>query len=59
MLTPALGARIQYIKTHEGHLGRVTGVVHNKKGKLVKVGMRCDCGSNLWLNPRDFRWVKE
>lgn len=51
MLT--VGAKVKYIKTHEGHQGTVASTVHNHKGELAKVGMRCQCGANLWLNPQD------
>ena len=56
MLT--LGSKVKYIKTHEGHFGKVSALVHNAKGTLVKVGMQCGCGSNLWLNPKDLEVVK-
>ena len=57
-----LGQRIRYIKTHEGHLGRVTSMVH-KHGDLakevVKYGIKCDCGAELSLNPRDLQTIPD
>ena len=46
-----IGDRVLYVKTHEGHRCTVTGTVYDRENRLVKVGVRCDCGSDLWLNP--------
>ena len=48
-----LGDRVRYVKTHEGHVCRVTGLVENAKSELVKVSVRCECGAALLLNPKD------
>ena len=48
-----VGAKVRYIKTHEGHLGVITGTATNEKGVLMKISMRCECGAALWLYPKD------
>lgn len=57
-LEPVVGSVVRYIKTHEGHTCRVTGTVHNDKNKLMKVAVRCECGSQLFLNPRDMELMR-
>ena len=54
-----LGTRVRYVKTHEGHVCRVTGLVENAKGQLAKVSVRCQCGAALLLNPKDVEQVGE
>jgi hypothetical protein len=54
---PKLGQTVRYTKTHEGHLCKVTGLVYGlrkNKNKLAKVSVRCECGAQLLLNPRDY-----
>ena len=48
-----IGTRMVYVKTHEGHHGRITGTVKNTNGELIRVAFLCDCGANLWLKPDD------
>ncbi len=50
-----LGDRVKYIKTHEGHLCTVHGIIHHHKQtkKIVSVFVRCDCGPYLYLNLKD------
>ena len=50
-----VGTRIQYIKTHEGHLGTITGTVYNSKNELAKISMKCDCGASLWVSQKDIK----
>lgn len=52
-----LGDYVRYTKTHEGHRCRVTGLIyrHDRLDELIKVAVHCQCGAELWLNPRDYR----
>ena len=52
-----IGDTVRYIKTHEGHLCTITGLIHNYKNELVKVAVHCHCGSELFLNPKDIKQV--
>lgn len=54
-----VGDTVRYIKTHEGHLCRVTGVVANEKGQIIKLSVRCQCGAALLLNPKDVQRDKQ
>jgi len=51
------GDRVRYIKTHEGHLCRVTCVIR-VSDEVMKIAVLCDCGSELLLNPTDIEKVK-
>ena len=52
-----VGTRIQYIKTHEGHFGTITGTVYNSKNELEKISMKCDCGASLWVSQKDVKVI--
>ena len=56
-MTLKLGDTVRYIKTHEGHLCRVTGTAENSKGDTQWVSVRCQCGAALWLRMQDVEKV--